>query len=215
MSPYAPCAVREDTIYELYHAPSTEYAFAALENWLALERMPEDEAYDAAFAALAEKCVNVDSLIRYYLFVQAGGMSDNVFNNMYILAGKADGGVRYAFAPWDMDLTWGRYKDSETGEFYQGLFSFPIAERMLRLGVGGAREALKAQWTDMRARVFTQENVTALVEGYMHELSDSGAYLRNSLRWRGDAYEADGEEITAFAAERFDVLDGILAQYMP
>ena len=109
--PFVKNAVRADSIYELYHAPSMEHAFDALESWLALENMPEGEAYDEAFARLAEACVDVDSLMRYYLFIQAGGMSDNVFNNMYLLSVRTGEGVRYRFAPWDMDLTWGRFKD--------------------------------------------------------------------------------------------------------
>ena len=211
--PYVSNSVREDSIYEVYHAPSAEHAFAALEDWLALEQIPEGEAHDAEFAALAESCVDVDSLVRYYIFVQAGGMSDNVFNNMYVIAGKRGRGVAYTFAPWDMDLTWGRFKEEETGEIYQGLFSFPAAARMLRLDAGGARESLARQWASMRETVFTEENVRALVEGYMHELSASGAYIRNSLRWRDDAYPADGEEIFAFCADRFRVLDEVFAEY--
>lgn len=211
--PFVENAMRADSIYELYHAPSMEHAFAALEDWLALENMPEGEEHDEAFAQLAAQCVDVGSLMRYYLFVQAGGMGDNVFNNMYLLARRTEEGMHYAFAPWDMDLTWGRFKDEATGESYQGLFSFPVAERMIRLGVGGAREELARQWAAMRENAFTMENIRALIEGYMRELTDSGAYVRNSLRWRGDAYEANGEEILTFCDERLRVLDGMVAAY--
>ncbi|MBQ2948444.1 MAG: CotH kinase family protein [Clostridia bacterium] len=210
---YVPNAMREGSIYELYHAPDTANPFAALEDYLALERMPQGAQHDEAFRRLAESCVDVESMMRYYLLVQAGGMSDNVFNNMYIVAQQEKGSARCSFAPWDMDLTWGRFKDAETGEIYNGLFSFPVAERMLHTDAGGARGILAALWTRMREEIFNQENMQAMVDGIVAELTDSGAYVRDALRWRGDAYQADGSEILQFAAMRFEALDREFAAY--
>ncbi|MBQ4608653.1 MAG: CotH kinase family protein [Clostridia bacterium] len=211
--PYTENAAREGSIYELYHTPDTAHPFAALEDYLALERMPQDAEYDEAFRQLAAACIDTESMMRYYLFVQAGGMSDNVFNNMYIVAHRQQGGVRYSFAPWDMDLTWGRFKDAQTGEIYNGLFSFPVAERMLRTDAGGAQAILAQLWAGMREAVFNLENMQMMVDEAVSELTDSGAYVRDALRWRGDAYQADGSEILQFAAMRFEALDAEFAAY--
>jgi len=140
-------------------------------------------------------------------------MSDNVFNNMYIVAHRRKGGVRYSFAPWDMDLTWGRFKDTLTGEIYNGLFSFPVAERMLRTDAGGARAILAQLWAGMREEVFNPDVIQMMVDEAVSELTDSGAYVRDALRWRGDAYQADGSEILQFAAMRFEALDMEFAAY--
>ena len=158
--------------------------------------------------------IDIHSILRYYLFVQGGGMSDNVFNNMYVLSHRETGKTVYRFAPWDMDLTWGRFTSGDGGEFYHELFSFDVVERMLAIDAGGVtRRMLCDLWAGMRETVFNEENVQRMVDGYVHELDASGAYMRDALRWRGEAYLADGYEVVTFAAEHFPLLDGIFAQY--
>ena len=143
-------------------------------------------------------------------------MSDNVFNNMYVIAQRENGRLTYRFAPWDMDLTWGRFKDGESGEFYHGLFSFDVAQRMIDIDAGGVtRRMLADMWAQMRESVFREDVIGRLVDGYTWELDASGAYARDALRWRGEAYTADGYEIVSFAGEHFAALDAIFAAYAP
>jgi len=206
---YVENPMREGSIYELYHAPAQGHEFDALKPYLTLEQLPAGEEYDAEFERLAMEHMDMDSMLRYYLLVQGGGMSDNVYNNMYVIANREDGGIVYRFAPWDMDLTWGRFKDSESGDFYHELFSFETAQRMIDMDAGGVtRKALAELWTQLRETVFNEETIRTLVDGYVHELDASGAYVRDAMRWRGDAYFADGTEILAFASEHFPLLDG-------
>jgi len=211
---YVKNPMREGSIYELYHAPAQGHEFDALGAYLALEQLPQGEEFDAEFERLAMRHIDLESILRYYLFVQAGGMMDNVFNNMYIIAQMENGAVRYRFAPWDMDLTWGRAKDAESGDFYHDLFSFEVVERMLRIDAGGVtRSTLSRLWQEMRETAFSEEVLEQLVGRYTHELDASGAYTRDALRWRGDAYFADGYEIMTFAAEHFPILDGVFGAY--
>lgn len=210
--PYVENPMREGSIYELYHAPVAGHAFDALMPYLTLERLPQGEAGDAEFERLAMDVIDTASLVRYYLFVQAGGMSDNVFNNMYVIASRENGHLRYRFAPWDMDLTWGRYKE-ESGEAYHGLFSFDVAERMIALDVGGVTRSLLADtWARLRESAFREDMIERLVEGYTRELDASGAYTRDALRWKGEARTADGYEIVSFAGEHFAALDALFAE---
>ncbi|MGN0992004.1 MAG: CotH kinase family protein [Candidatus Ventricola sp.] len=214
--PYVENPMREGSIYELYHAPAAGHEFDALAPYLQLEQMGQGEAEDAAFARLAMDVIDVESLLRYDLFVQAGGMSDNVYNNMYIIARRDGGRLTYRFAPWDMDLTWGRFKDGDSGDFYHGLFSFEVAQRMIETDAGGVtRELLAQMWAQMRENVFREDVIERLVNGYTRELDASGAYRRETLRWRGEEYAADGYEIVTFAGEHFAALDAIFAAYAP
>ena len=196
--------MRENSAYELRYGSTNVEPFAALSSYLALETEPDD----AAFCEQAMQVIDLESILRYYLFVQAGGMSDNVYNNMYVWAHNAGGRTVYRFAPWDMDLTWGRAKDAESGEMFDGLFSFGIAQRMIDLDAGGVtRSTLTRLWKQMRSGAFTEENVAALVEGFARELNDSGAYARNTRRWDGPSERADGYDIVTFAAQHFATLD--------
>ena len=209
---YVENPTREGSIYELYHAPVTGHEFDALKPYLTIEQLGAED--DAEFERLVMQHIDIESILRYYLFVQGGGMSDNVFNNMYVLAHRENGKAVYRFAPWDMDLTWGRFTSGDEGEFYHDLFSFDVVERMLDIDAGGVtRRMLCDMWANMRETVFNEENVQRMVDGYVHELDASGAYMRDALRWRGEAYLADGYEIITFAAEHFPVLDEIFSQY--
>ena len=205
---YVVNSMRDGSIYELYHAPAQGHEFDALMPYLTLEKLPEGSEYDAEFERLVMEHIDLDSMLRYYLLVQGGGMSDNVYNNMYVIANRENGKIVYRFAPWDMDLTWGRFKDGESGDFYHELFSFETAQRMIDIDAGGVtRQKLAEMWTQMRETAFNEENVQTLVDGYVAELDASGAYVRDAMRWRGDAYFADGSEILAFASEHFPLLD--------
>lgn len=207
--PYVENPVREGSIYELHHASSQAHAFDALDAYLTLEQLGEEE--EEAFEALALDVIDRESMLRYYLFVQACGMSDNVYNNLYMIAAREDAKLTYRFAPWDMDLTWGRFKDAESGEAYHGLFSFGVAQRMIDIDAGGTtREALVQMWRSMRERVFRVDVIAGLIDGYTRELGDSGAYVRDALRWRGEAYTPDGYEIVAFAGEHFAAMDAMI-----
>ena len=211
---YVDNPARADSIYEVYHAPDMNRAFDALGAFLAIEQTPEGAQHDAQFERLAMAHIDLQSALRYYLLVQGGGMSDNVYNNMYVVASRENGKPVYRFAPWDMDLTWGRFKDSSGEDFYHELFTFAVVQRMIEIDAGGVtRDMLLDMWTQMRRTVFNEETVQRLVDGYTHELDASGAYVRDAIRWRGEAYLPDGYEIITFASEHFPALDAIFDAY--
>lgn len=209
---YVENAMRAESIYELYHAPDMQRGFEALGPYLALEQLPEDQ--DAEFERMVMEYIDVESILRYYLFIQGGGMSDNVFNNMYVIANRDGAKLTYRFAPWDMDLTWGRYKAEGGEDSYHELFNFNVVARMLDIDAGGVtRSTLTRLWADMREKAFNEETVTRLIDGYTYELDASGAHVRDAIRWRGEAYLPDGYGIITFAVEHFAAMDEIFARF--
>lgn len=185
--------------YELFYAPSMEHGFDALEPYLAL--LAEED--DAKFAEKAMECLDLDSLLRYTLIMQAGCMVDNAANNLYIWAHNEGGNIRYRFAFWDMDLTWGLYAGDEGDRWVE----LPVAERVIALDVGGAKKRTQEIWAQLKERGFTAETVDALVTQYVHELGDSGAFARDSERWEKGSFYPDGYEIVSFASARFEMMD--------
>lgn len=196
--------LRDNAGYELYYAPMAGHEFDALAGYLDLIT----EQDDAKFLEKAYARTDVDSMLRHVLLIQAGGMTDNVFNNLYIWAHREGGGYRYRFAPWDMDMTWGLKKD-EIGEEYENWLYFPLADRMLDLDED-LRARLYGLWQDYKARAFNMDVLDALLEGYREELADSGAMYRNAERWGTEIYIPDPTEIQTFAALRFDLIDAAI-----
>ena len=193
--------------YELRRTPNVGREFDDLQPYLELLKEEDDET----FVRRALEMVDLDQLLRYVLFVQACGLTDNFHNNLFIWADKTGEGLRYAFYPWDLDLSWGRHAeaiDEESGRW----MPYPLTDRLINLDAGGARSRLAQIWKEMRESIFIQENVAMLLEQYANELSESGAMMRNEMRWNMGMSYPDGYEILEFAGSRFTALDGIIAQ---
>jgi len=195
---------RANSGYELYYHPaSADTAFDALAPWLEMV----NERDGAALCEKGLRHIDLVSMIEFDLFIQAAGMTDNVFNNMYIIAHPTAEGVRYSFAPWDMDMTWGRKKE-EIGENYENWIYFPIADQLIELDAGGnLRGMVRDTWTRMRESVFNVETIEEKMAAYAWELGESGAWARNAERWGFENYYPDFYDVTVFAQMRFDLMD--------
>ena len=185
--------------FELFYAPNMERGFDALVPYIDLLTETDDDA----FCEKALRHIDLDSLLRYELIMQAGAMVDNASNNLYIWAHHEDGTYRYRFAFWDMDLTWGLY----AGELGERWVELPIADRVIALDVGGAKTRIGEIWEELKARGFTSETVEEKIAQYVRDLGDSGAFMRDSERWEKGSFYPDGYEIVDFAGTRFAMID--------
>ena len=188
-----------ETGFELFYAPNMEHGFDGLDAYMALLTEPDDEE----FTQMALACLDLDSLLRYTLIMQLGCMVDNANNNLYIWAHSEGGQMRYRFAFWDMDLTWGMYAGDEGDRWVE----LAVAERVIALDVGGARRRIGELWEALKQRGITAETIEALVTQYVHELGDSGAYARDARRWEKGGFSPDGYEIVSFASARFEMME--------
>lgn len=194
---------RENTGYELFHAPDPSRPFAGLETYLDLLAQQDD----ALYAASALDRLDLTSLLRMVVLLQAGGMTDNVSNNLYIWSEQTSSGPVYHYIPWDMDLSWG-LKMEDIGAQYENWLYFPPADRLI-----DENESVRAElfrlWTQLRSGPLSMENLEALTSQYARELNESGAMVRNAERWGTDHYSADGYMILDFASIRFPLLDEV------
>ena len=188
-----------DEGYELFIAPDAENPFAGLQTYL---RLDDGEMDDETFCREAAAHIDVPSLMRYTLLVQGMALCDNIFNNMYVWAHETAAGVVYRFIPWDMDLSW----EKEPGAYWDCWMTDALACRVIELDVSGARAELAAQWRQMSEAGFTIDTVREELALYQHELTDSGAFLRDAERWGKEQDEMDVSQIEAVAEYRFELL---------
>ncbi len=188
-----------DEGYELFIAPDAENPFAGLQTYL---RLDDGEMDDETFCREAAAHIDVPSLMRYTLLVQGMALCDNIFNNMYVWAHETAAGVVYRFIPWDMDLSW----EKEPGAYWDCWMIDALACRVIELDVSGARAELAAQWRQMSEAGFTIDAVREELALYQHELTDSGAFLRDAERWGKEQDEMDVSQIEAVAEYRFELL---------
>ena len=184
--------------YEQFYAPAGETDFQNIRPYL--DMIAEED--DAAFSKKVLARMNLDSMIRYALFMQACALTDNEFNNVGMWAHHQDGQIRYNYIPWDLDMSWGSDK-RDAGVWY----AFDLFDRMLRLDCGGIVRRRTAEiWQEMREKAFNQDVLDVLMAQYDQALNASGAFYRNCQRWGGDEV-LDTYQIYAYALDRFGVMD--------
>lgn len=186
--------------YEMYYGVRQGDEFAPFEQYARVFT----EKSNAAFCEGILRYFDIDSVIRYYLLVQAGGMTDSIRNNLYIWAHHTKDGYVYKLAPWDLDVSWGRDDDYNDQVWYP----MDFFDRMLELDCGGIiRKRTYEIWQQMRKEIITAENVERLTGRYIYEMGDTYAFTRDSLRW-GRSYEyPDGFNICSYAQSRFAMID--------
>ena len=154
---------------------------------------PIDEGYELFIAPDAE---NPFAGLQTYLRLDDGEMDDETFCR------EAAAHVVYRFIPWDMDLSW----EKEPGAYWDCWMIDALACRVIELDVSGARAELAAQWRRMSEAGFTIDTVREELALYQHELTDSGAFLRDAERWGKEQDEMDVSQIEAVAEYRFELL---------
>lgn len=175
---------------ELRYAPpgmTTEEAFAIFEPFDAIEIQRTTEMSDEEFAAILEKHFDVQDLLDYFLFVQLYGLRDNVRNNLYVWAlRQEDGSYRYSFSPWDMDRSLGHEESTQrAGELAS--YDMVMVQRMLDLDLMNSRELMWTMFEEKRAGVLSDESIYEWLFSVEDEINATGAFLRESEKWRGGA----------------------------
>ena len=89
-----------------------------------------------------------------------------------------------------MDNSWGRQGGIENTDVWIG---FPLFDRLLRLDCGGffCKRTFEI-WQEMRALALNDAFISEVLDEYVHQLGDSGAYAREADRWGRDEIEPDG-----------------------
>jgi len=210
---------RTNFIAELRHAPSgvsAKTAFAQFEPYFKMnvQMAGEHEALaQEEFISLALQCTDVREMMEYFLFTQAAGLGyDNVFNNVYMWALKQGDHYIYHLSPWDMDMGFNKMlgSDEDTINLY-----FKQAWRMIDLDVGGAQQILRDVWNEKRAGVVSDDAMYQRIEAFQEMINRSGAYLRESEKYRGGAQELDLTEILVFAVEHLSTIDREIERMWP
>jgi len=194
--------------YEVYYTNKPAgHEFEPLMPFIAaaLNADRETKKANRAFRETVEKQFNIDSFLRYFLFVQACGLKDNLINNMYIWAKRTPQGYEYHLKPWDLNVSWGGSSENYEDQKWTLL---PLFDRAIELDCTGLiRERMLEIWQEMRQEVFTAQTVEKLVQQYTDELQESGAFYRDAGKWEKSEFYPDGYNICAYAQLRFDMLD--------
>ena len=180
---------------------SEEQAFSLLETYVQLN-LPKGAAGaldDAAFSQTAAEWVEIEPMMRYELFMQVCSLArDNIWNNLYIWVQKKGGGYTYMLSPWDMDCGLRPLFSDDTPSFNLWMV---LPTRMLELNVADCRSVLWRIWDEQRATVVSDDAVYQWIQEMEDLLNDSGAYPRESERWRGERCALNMAEVSAYMVD--------------
>lgn len=184
-----------------------EEAFSRFENYVRLNLPKEHEDYldDGEFAKLALQSVDVYDLMSYYLYMNVCSLPyDNVKNNVYIWALEGENGYTYSLSPWDMDSGFSPLFKDESDSINMWM-TLPV--RMLELDVGGCRSILADIYREKRNELLKDDAVYQWIQAVEDEINASGAYLRETEKWRGGAQTLNLEEISAHTISQLYLIE--------
>ena len=183
---------------ELRYAPegmTAEEAFALFEPFEQVEFLRTREMSDEEFVQTIQQHFDVQELIDYFLFIQMYGIRDNVRNNLYVWAlRQADGTYRYALSPWDMDRSLG-YEESTQRPGELASYDMGMVHRMLDADLLDSRQRMWSMFEEKRAGVLSDEAINEWLYGVEDAINATGAFLRESEKWRGGAEKLDLTEM--------------------
>ncbi len=156
--------------------------------------------------------IDLDNSIDMHLFLNLVQGEDNAkgpfTKNMYITARKTEeGGYRYLYTPWDLDITWGNVwvHDAPNYTVAYGLapadsviWTSGCLYELLSNGNREVRERYLARYRELRAGAWSEEALLEQLDCLEAQIFDSGAYVRDRGRWDGGSYVSDETRLSAF-----------------
>ena len=156
--------------------------------------------------------VDIANIIDMHLFLNLVQGEDNVkgslTKNMYITARrKKQGGWRYLYTPWDLDITWGNVWLHEAKN-YTLPYEFTPKDNVVwesgslyELLCNGNEEVwnryLDRYW-QLRAGAWSEQAILEQLDRYEAQIFDSGAYVRDRERWVNGSYVETQTRLSGF-----------------
>lgn len=195
----------------IWEAESRFEAYEIISTPLNVEQTYEQ--LDKALLFEAGNKINIDNFIDVSLLLQfISGVDNSGYKNMFYVLHKVNDTYELCLIPWDTDLSlgvpWGYSYEASLNE---------IVERrelqMVRQQVPDIDEQIARRWKNLRASIYSEENIFSIYTDLTHRLADSGAMRRDEIRW-GLLHngEDNWENLQTFMKERIRFLDKYYSQ---
>ena len=176
---------------------------------------------DKKFRKMENNMINEKSAMNLWLFLQIITGHDHTVKNVYYVAKFNDDlkhNYEFCFAPWDMDLTWGNVSVGEINNVYTAFeyetvnhrVHWDVGDQLLDTEYEGVLEYVQKLYKELRGSVLTDQSVESIIYELDSEIRNSGAFLRDSMRWPEGVHASDCEQLVSYAKERLAFLDKAL-----
>jgi len=175
------------------------------------EKQPEDDV----FIELAQRHLDIDALLSYNLFLQACILSrDNIYNNQYIWMFWENGRYVFKMSPWDMDKGFGGTYNKDGSPDIRFHF-MQVASRILGMDLMDSRRKLHDIWQEKRKTVISDEALQEMLMSTEEWINSSGAYLRESEKWYGEARPLNLREALYHVNNQMKTVEDLIGYFWP
>lgn len=153
---------------------------------------------------------DIDNYLNYKIFVSLISGEDNVTSNQYYSMDDVDSNI--LITPWDMDLTWGLYWNSNRkifSEFDENRdFDYEwMNENITKNMDDEMKKLLKDRYFQLRKSVITEDTINSFIDNYKDIIVESGANVRDGNKWYQYDIQQEVNNIKEWARKRIDFLD--------
>ncbi len=150
--------------------------------------------------------IDMDNLIRYYLFLNLTLAYDNAGKNTYMARYTDES--RFFIIPWDMDASFGLFWDGTRIES-SGIASYQLYKRLIDTDADDFNRKLAEKWTELRTGDLAEKALLDPLAAHYALLKNSGAIERENARWESIQIDLDdGYQFTSgWIKDRLKYLD--------
>ncbi|MCR5670491.1 MAG: CotH kinase family protein [Butyrivibrio sp.] len=144
---------------------------------------------------------DIDNAMDFAIYTDMIQGDDSVYKNFYVAIKKDDlGRKKILLCPWDLDASWGNeFIESEKNRFAQyshsADYNFFMEDTYLeQILVNADTDTLDKyieRYRELRSSLWSDENITAVLDDYEKDIFSSGAIYREIERWPGANNPAD------------------------
>jgi len=175
---------------------------------------------DAEFIRDIEKYIDIDNFVDYTILLCISFAYDNTGKNAFwSIYDITDEKLSKIFlTPWDLDATWG---GSWNGDHIGATIVWMDSERehdsylfrrLILTNAAGFADKLRAKWDSLRGGVLSPESLAARFDGYFDLFDASGAWNRESRKWRECGLDLERERIyvRTWIKDRWNYIDDFI-----
>ncbi|MBN1951476.1 MAG: CotH kinase family protein [Bacteroidales bacterium] len=162
----------------------------------------DDEEFQSQIFQMTDR----DNLIDYLIYINMIKATDNYGKN--VIMAKYDAESKFYHLPWDLDATWGRSWLAEE-ESEEGILRNVFYMRLFDLNPGEMVPRLQDRWEQLKAGIYSPENINKRIDAYGEFLEASGAMEREINRWPECELNLSGElsYLKDWYQRRYDFMD--------
>lgn len=165
--------------------------YPSIDTWQPLMDLIDfcSKATYATFKSAYQDYFYIQNLCDYALLTMALNVGDNGYKNTFLSVVDITQGHKYLLTPWDMDMSLGGNWD---GGYNPSLASIDRYDqlapynRLSRLNMDGFKALEASEWEKYYTTLFSCESLNRRLDDYGEQLTLSGAWEREWLKWNGN-----------------------------